>query len=299
MLVVFIWECWWCLCERVVVVFMWENGGGVYVREWWCLCERVVVQREHWWWLCECWWCLSVRVVVQKERWWCLSEKVLVQSGGGVYVRMVVVFMWESGGGVYVRVLVQRECWWCLCESGGAESDGGVYMRECWCRESDGVVYVRVLVVFMWECWWCLSEKVLVQRVLVVFMWECWWCLSERVLVMLGLCMSVPQLAQVLQVRLLLSDHLPETSRRSDHDLRPAHQNPLLLLRSHPSDHDRCPDPCSTTRLHVIIGSEPEHQMMTGNTANAHDLLSGVLTCLHAQFRFQSDWINSDWWTWM
>ncbi len=269
-LVVFMWEWWWCLCERVVVVvFMWE---------WcWCLCERMVVMFM-WesggadralvvfmWVLVvftwECWWCLCERVVVQRERWCCLCE-----GAGSVYVRVLVVFIWESAGAERVLVVFMWEWWWCLCE--------------------------RVVVVFMWESGGA-------ERALVVFMWECWWCLSERVLVMLGLCMSVPQLAQVLQVRLLLSDHLPETSRRSDHDLRPAHQNPLLLLRSHPSDHDRCPDPCSTTRLHVIIGSEPEHQMMTGNTANAHDLLSGVLTCLHAQFRFQSDWISSDWWTWM
>ncbi len=56
--------------------------------------------------------------MVQRECWWCLCE-----SAGGVYL---------------------RECWWCL-----SKSVCGVYVREWWCRESNGGVYVRVLVVFI------------------------------------------------------------------------------------------------------------------------------------------------------
>ncbi len=64
------------------MVFICEIVGGVYLREcWWCLCERVVVQRECWWCLCE-----NVGGVYLRESWWCLCE-----SGGAD--RALVVFM--------------------------------------------------------------------------------------------------------------------------------------------------------------------------------------------------------------
>lgn len=51
-----------------------------------------------------------------------------------------------------------------------------------------------------------------------------------------------PEVSEVEQMRMLLLDQIPQTSRSGDNDLWAAFQHPLLFLLGHPPHHNGCLD---------------------------------------------------------